>query len=56
MTCVVSRCEIVSTLSLWFVELAGRLQPKRKLWASEYSQMGLFDAVALAITYFFFEE
>ncbi len=52
----VSRFEIATTLSRWFPELAGRLPPKRKIWMPEHPQMGLFDAVALAITYFFFEQ
>jgi Holliday junction resolvasome RuvABC endonuclease subunit len=30
-------------------ELASRLPPKRKPWVSEYYQMDIFDAVALAL-------
>ncbi len=30
-------------------ELGPRLPPKRKAWVSEYYQMGIFDAVALAV-------
>lgn len=33
-------------------KLAHRLPPKRKLWKSEDYNMGIFDAVALAISYF----
>ena len=51
----VSRHEIAITLSRWFPELAGRLPPKRKPWMPEHSQMGLFDAVSLAMTHFYFE-
>ncbi len=51
----VSRYEIAATLSSWFPELSGRLPPKRKPWMPEHPQMGVFDAVSLAMTYFFFE-
>ena len=54
-TGAVSRYEIATTLSRWFPELAGRMPPKRKPWMPEHPQMGIFDAVALAMTYFFFE-
>lgn len=33
-----------------FPELARWLPPKRKLWMSEHWRMGIFDAVALAVT------
>jgi len=32
-------------------ELASRLPPKRKTWESEDSRMDIFDAVALAVTF-----
>ena len=32
-------------------ELASRLPPKRKPWVSEYYQMDIFDAVALALAF-----
>ena len=51
----VTRHEIAKVLTRWFPELVGRLPPKRKPWMPEHPQMGLNDAVALAMTYFFFE-
>ena len=51
----VSRYEIASLLAKWFPELFSRLPPKRKPWMPEHPQMGVFDAVALALTYYFFE-
>jgi len=35
-----------------FPELAVRLPPARKPWMSEKAQMGVFDAVALALTFY----
>ena len=55
-TGAVSRYEIATTLSRWFPELVSHLPPKRKLWTPEHPQMGLFDAVALAMTYHYFED
>jgi hypothetical protein len=42
--------EMAKTLAKQFPdELASRLPPKRKPWASEDTRMGIFDAVALAL-------
>ena len=51
----VTRHEIATVLARWFPELTSRLPPKRKPWMPEHPQMGLFDAVSLAMTYFYFE-
>lgn len=43
----------MATLVSWkFHELAPRLPPVRKLWMSEDPRMAMFNAVALAMTYF----
>lgn len=36
-------------------ELAPSLPPKRRLWDRQHPQMQMFDAVALALTYFYLE-
>lgn len=36
-------------------ELAPLLPPKRRIWDSQHRQMQVFDAVALALTYFYLE-
>jgi hypothetical protein len=36
-------------------ELAPYLPPKRRLWESEHAQMQVFEAVSLALTYFYQE-
>jgi len=40
----------------WLPELARCLPPERKPWMSEDRRMGIFDAVALALTYYYLEE
>lgn len=47
-----NRYEIATMLAARFDGLASRLPPKRKPWMSEDSRMSLFDAAALAVTYF----
>lgn len=37
-------------------ELAPRIPPKRKPWMSEDRRMGIFDAVALVLIYYYLEE
>jgi len=32
-------------------ELGAKLPPKRKAWMKEHYQMGIFDAVALAVVF-----
>lgn len=43
---------IATTIAQQFPELASRLPPLRKPWMSEDPRMGIFDAVALALTFF----
>jgi RNase H-fold protein (predicted Holliday junction resolvase) len=38
-----------------FPELAGKLPPPRKVWQAEARRMSIFDAAALALTYFTLE-
>ncbi len=42
--------EVAVALAERFPELARQLPPKRKMWMSEHSRMGIFDAVAMAVT------
>lgn len=51
----VTKHQIATLLARWFPELTSRLPPKRKPWMPEHPQMGLFDAVSLAMTCFYFE-
>ena len=44
--------EIATALAQCFPGLALRLPPKRKPWQSEDSRMSIFDAAALALTYY----
>ena len=44
--------EIAQTLATLLPELAHRIPPVRKLWQSEDVRMGIFDAAALAYTFF----
>ncbi|HEY6803879.1 MAG TPA: hypothetical protein VI306_09900 [Pyrinomonadaceae bacterium] len=36
----------------WFPELSAELPPRRKAWKSEHPRMGMFEALAIALTYF----
>jgi Holliday junction resolvasome RuvABC endonuclease subunit len=45
--------EIAQAIAQQLPELAPSLPPYRKLWMSEDYQMPVFDAVALALTYFY---
>lgn len=47
-----TREEIAQFLASNIDALASRLPPKRKLWMSEDARLGLFDAVALAVSFF----
>ena len=40
----------------WLPVLQARLPPERKPWMSEDYRMGIFDAVALAITFYYSNE
>jgi hypothetical protein len=44
--------EIALSIATQFPELEPRLPPIRKIWMSEDARMSIFDAVALAITFF----
>jgi Holliday junction resolvasome RuvABC endonuclease subunit len=46
--------EIASAIVKRFPELAPRQPPYRKPWMSEDDRMSIFDAVALALTFFYF--
>lgn len=46
-----SKDEIASVLARMFPELRCKLPPKRRIWDSEHHGMPLFDAVALAVSY-----
>lgn len=40
----------------WLPQLSSRMPPKRAIWMSEDPRTSLFDAVALALTYYYLEE
>jgi len=46
--------EIAQTIARYLSELARSLPACRKAWMSEDSRMSIFDAVAMALTYFHF--
>lgn len=48
--------EIASKIAVWLPSLAPYLPPPRKPWMSEDYRMAIFDAVALAMTYFYSDE
>lgn len=47
-----TKYEIATAIATRFPELARRLPPKRKPWQSEDIRISIFDATALALTYF----
>jgi Holliday junction resolvasome RuvABC endonuclease subunit len=47
--------QIAQTIAGWLPELKPRLPPVRKIWMSEDPRMAIFDAVALVLTFFYFE-
>jgi Holliday junction resolvasome RuvABC endonuclease subunit len=47
-----TKYSIATALATRFPELALRLPPPRRLWMSEDYRMGIFDAVALAVTFY----
>jgi hypothetical protein len=47
-----SRYEIAQTIASHVHALEHRLPPVRKLWTTEDSRMGLFDAASLVMTYY----
>ena len=48
----ITKQEMAQKIALEFRELSYRLPPPRKLWMSEDDRMSIFDAAALALTYF----
>lgn len=48
----ITKYEIAQTLSKLIPSFAHRLPPARKVWMSEDTRMGIFDAASLAWTYF----
>lgn len=48
--------QIAQKICEWLPELTPRIPPKRKPWMSEDRRMGIFDAVALILTYYYLEE
>jgi len=53
---VSTKHEIARKISVWLPSLAPYLPPPRKPWMSEDYRMAIFDAIALAMTYFYSEE
>lgn len=47
---------IVRKISEWLPVFSSRVPPERKPWMSEDRRMNIFDAVALALTYYYLEE
>lgn len=52
---VLTKYQIASIIAEKFPELVPHVPPVRKPWMSEDSRMSIFDAVALALTFCFFE-
>lgn len=48
--------EVARKICEWLPEFARYLPPERKPWMSEDRRMGIFDAVALVLTYYYLEE
>ena len=49
----ITKWEMAQMIALEFPELSYRLPSPRKLWMSEDDRMSIFDAVALALTFFY---
>ena len=47
-----SKDDIAEMVAKRVPELEMRLPPRRRLWESEHFSMGVFEAAALALTYF----
>lgn len=48
--------QIAKTICEWLPTLSVRIPPKRKIWMSEDQRMNIFDAVSMALTYYYLEE
>ena len=51
----ITKYQIATTIAQWLPEFEPRLPPFRKPWMSEDYRMSIFDAVALALTFFYFD-
>ncbi|MFH0958381.1 MAG: hypothetical protein V1897_06720 [Pseudomonadota bacterium] len=51
-----NKYERAKAICEWLPELTSRMPPKRAIWMSEDPRTNLFDAVALALTYYYLEE
>ena len=51
-----NKYERAKAICEWLPELTSRIPPKRAIWMSEDPRTNLFDAVALALTYYYLEE
>lgn len=49
----ITKQEMAQIIALEFPELSYRLPPPRKLWMSEDDRMSIFDAAALALTFYY---
>ena len=53
---VTTRFQIAKKIVEWLPSLQARLPPERKPWMSEDYRMGIFDAVALALTFYYLND
>jgi Holliday junction resolvasome RuvABC endonuclease subunit len=51
-----NKYERAKAICEWLPVLTSRMPPKRAIWMSEDPRTNLFDAVALALTYYYLEE
>lgn len=51
-----TKYEIAQKIAEWLPTFSQRLPPVRKAWMSEDYRMSIFDAVSLALTFYFVEE
>ena len=50
-----TKFEIAQAIAKMLSEFAPQLPPKRKIWLPEDPRMGIFDAVALVFSFFYFD-
>lgn len=51
-----TKYDIAKAIATWLPEFEERLPRYRKPWMTEDYRMGIFDAIALALTYYYVEE
>ena len=51
-----TKYQIASKIAKWLPVFENRLPPIRKPWMSEDYRMAIFDAVSLALTYYYFQK